>query len=354
MIIGAILFFAFSVVIGLWALTFTELGPYTQLPTGRRLARKVGKDTVVGHYLNLKGYKINDQGEISEDSSNEYYKNLKKQMFLGAVYTGWYGLPYFGGVSGKFITESELKYTEADDGSVEPKVLEKEAVYYTAPKIFIERAYVFGGIPIQGLNLVKFGISVTFIVTDVEDFHYKQTSVEKMINDSLESALRQVVENLPLEEVHKLRSEKEREAESKGKVQEIINITNASLKRHRYGGKIYDINMPYIQAVDDFAKAKRQEAINEAVRNADIPLVKRDVYREIEVGEAKAKARKALVDASGGDPRMTVFAEGMGNIKPGVTLVIGQGGAMGTFPLNNDDHRRGDNEKKPKPEKPKN
>lgn len=166
---------AICVMVYFFGFSFTEWGPFTQLPSGKRLDRKAGSSNIVGYYLNEPGYGIDEDGNIYEDEDNNYLEGLRENFFFryfGMVYTGipWLPLPWFGGVAGSNITESAIKVSKDPSGIITPTVEVLPATYYTAPPIFIKQGLVLSGIPIQGSNLVEFAFSYTLRITNVHGF----------------------------------------------------------------------------------------------------------------------------------------------------------------------------------------
>ncbi len=320
--------------------SLTEWGPFTQLPSGRRLDQKVGKNNIVNCWLNQDGYSIDKNGNIEKDPDNKYMKELRKNFFFryfGMVYTGipFLPLPGFGGVAGSYVEETELDFSENPDGTVVPKVKHLPRKYYTAPPIFIKRAVVLGGIPISGFNLVKFAFSFTARVTNVKDFNYRLGDSQDMVKGNFESMIRPEVAEKTLKQVLALQSEKGGTT-SVSFIQGIVDATNINLKTLGYGSEIHEINLPYVEPMGEYAKAERQQAINEAERLADEPSVQKDVNRKTKVGMAEAAVRKALADAT--NP-WTSFEKALGAVQPGATVVIGNG-VMNSLPLGDNSVRR--------------
>lgn len=327
-----------------YGFSFTEWGPFTQLPSGRRLDVKVGKSNVVRYYLNEPGYGIDKKGNIYEDSDGKYLAKLESNFwfrYFGMVYTGipFVPIPFIGGVTGSEIFESALKVSKDEMGVITPGHEKFEPVYYTAPPIFIKQGLVLSGIPIKGSNLVEFGFSYTLRITNVHGFQYRTGEPTTLVGDNFESMLRPKVATMEsVEEVQKMSSESGGDSEQYKILQAIINKTNESLQKYGYGCIIHEMNLPIVQPTGALAEAVRKQELNEAERLADIPKVAKDTYRIIAEGKAKgqamqeeAKGRKALADATKDNPWVNL-EEGL---KGADTVVLGQG-IMNSLPLKKD------------------
>lgn len=326
--------------------SYTELGPFSQLRSGGRLDRKTGKENIVGHYLNEPGYGIDSEGNIYEDKENEYLNNLRKNFFFrffGMVYTGipYFPIPGLGGTVGSWIKESTTKVSKNQlTGVIEVSVEELPPVYHKAPPIFIKQGIVLSGIPVRGSNLAEFGGSFTLRITNVHRYQYRVGDPTALVNDNFESMLRPKVATMEFEDVQKMSSEVGQGIQSTT-LGEIKDLTDKALEKHGYGCVIHELNMPIIQPTGPYAEAVRKKEINEALRDADKPAVEQEVYRETETGAAKAKTRKALVEASQGNIGVHIEA-GMSGLQPGATFVLGQG-IMPSFPIGgNKPNKRGE------------
>jgi regulator of protease activity HflC (stomatin/prohibitin superfamily) len=339
--IGYIILCAIFLMAYFYGFSFTEWGPFTQLPSGRRLDVKVGKSNVVRYYLNEPGYGIDERGNIYEDKNGKYLTSLKRNFvfrYFGMVYTGipFIPVPFIGGVIGSEIFESALKVSKDATGVIIPSLEKLEPVYHTAPPIFIKQGLVLSGIPIKGSNLVEFGFSYTLRVTNVHGYQYRTGEPTTLVGDNFESMLRPYVATMEsVEEVQKMSSESGGDAEQYRILQNIIEKTNESLKKYGYGCEIYEMNLPIVQPTGALAEAVRKQELNEAERLADIPKVAQNTYRTIEEGKAKglalqeeAKGRRAIADATKDNPWVNL-EEG---IKNADTVVLGQG-IMNSLPI---------------------
>lgn len=329
------IFCAICIILYIVGFARTELGPYTQLRSGGRLDRKVGKDTIVGYYLNEPGYGIDQDGNIYEDLDNKYLKKLRRNFFFrffGIVYTGipYFPVPWFGGVLGSWIQESRVKVSKNPEGVIEPTRELLPPVYYMSPPIFIKQGLVLSGLPVVGSNLVEFAFSYTLRTTNVHQFQYRVGDPTELVGDNFESMLRPKVATMEFEDVQKMSSEVGQGQQSTT-IGEIRDLTDKALEKHGYGCVIHEINTPIIQPTGSYAEAVRKRELNEALRLADEPAVQQEVYRKDKIGMTEAKVREAIVNASKGNVGIHI-EEGMKGLRPGATFVLGQG-IMPSLPI---------------------
>lgn len=341
-LLGATVF----IIIGSFILSYTEIGPFTQLPNNRALRVRRGKNIVM-YYVNGQKLAISSAGKITLDDGT-YQKNLRSGP-LGLIFRWfgmvWTGIPGIGGIIGMQVTESELDFTQNPDGSVTTKTVRK-TTYYSAPPIFIRRAISFGGIPIEGNNLVDFGIATTLRISNLEDVGTKLTDEGSFtaLKGSLESALRPEVEVLKFDAVLKIRSEfrkKDNWTDQNSIAHRVITITDENMEHYGYGLIIHDLDIPMISPSDrEYAVAVRKKDLYIAEAEANTVKFSNDALKIETLGAATAKARKALMDASG-DKSMALLAEAMGAVQPGATVVMGNG-VVPTIPVGDkpNTHRR--------------
>jgi hypothetical protein len=343
MMTGAILASLVLVFVGCYILSrYTEIGPFTQLPNNSALRRKTGdKKNITGYYVNGEKLAITEKGKVTKDDGT-YQQKLRSGFLglifrhLGMVYTG---IPGIGGVSGMQITQSELKFSQNEDGSLNAETVER-IKYHTAIPIYIRRAISYGGIPIKGKNLVDFGIATTLMINDLDAVGTRliEEGSFKALKGTLESSLRPEIDEMELEDVLKIRSEfndHTKKANRDSLAGRVIEMTNNSMDHYVYGLNIHDMDIPLIQPSDkEFAKVERSEEL--AIARAKTTKVdfKINAQKTLAEGKAKAKVRDLMIKASG-NPAMALLAEGMDALKPGATLVLGSG-AVPTLPINTD------------------
>ncbi len=329
------------ILIACFIMSFTEKGPFTQLPRNTALRLKTGdKKNIVDYKVNGHNLAVDKLGKMTTDEG-EYQRNLRSGLLgliyrtFGMVYTGF---PFIGGVSGMMITGSELDFEkdELGDGSVTAEPL-GTTKYYTAIPIYIRRAISYGGIPLKDKNLVDFGIATTLFINDLEAVGSKlmDDGSFKALKGTLESSLRPEIDKMSLEKVLKIRSEFKdhtKKTNKKGLAGRVITMTNEAMNHYGYGLQILDIDIPLVQPSDKaYAKAERAKGLAMANAEANTITFTNNAEKIRVEGMATAEARKALIDASK-DASMALFAEGLGNVKAGATIVIG-GGVMPTLPL---------------------
>lgn len=318
------------VLVGLFELSKkTEWGPFTQLPNNRWLRVKAGL-AYVGYYVNAENVGVTKDGKVYTDKG-QYQKRLRSGPMgfifrkFGMVYTG---IPYFNGVRGMNVIETELDFKQASDGSVQIKVPKKDPIYFTAPPLFVRRAISYGGIPIEGANLVDFGIASTLMITNLLNIGTILTDEGPFIalKGTLESALRPEVEKMSLEEVLRIRTEfldKSKLSDKKQLAGKVIALTNTGIDRFGYGLKIYDLDIPVIGPSDkEYGAAERKKKLNEALAQANTVEYSNKADQIRTLGKATADARRELMEASG-DPTTALVAEGMGKLQPHVTFIWG-------------------------------
>lgn len=333
-IIGYFLFAVVGIVVLLYGLSFTEFGPFTQLPNNRYLRVKRG-NRIADYYINSENLAINSKGQVTKSPNDTYRENLKKNPFFSILGMVWTGIPWIGGVEGKKVAESRLKFSQNPDGSIECKVVEEGPTYYTAPPVFMNHAIVLGGIPIEGKNLVNFAVSMTLQVEHAERYDTKLRDGNRPIKHSFESALRPEVEKLSFDDVLKIKTEVKNED---GVAKKIIDRTNTNMGPeenggYEYGVMIYDLDMPIIEAADqEYGKAVRAKQLAQAAVEAKEVELAFQVKEIRDKGKVVADAHKAFVDANGNNP-LAFLADGMKGVKPGASVVIG-GGVMPTFDIN--------------------
>lgn len=337
-------FIAVCILAYCYGFSFTEWGPFTQLPSGRYLEQKTGKNNVVNYWLNQDGFSIDRNGNIKPDPNNVYLNELRKSFFfryMGMVYTGipFLPIPWIGGVTGGYVRESRLKFVKNTDGTVTPSVEDLPTVYYTARPIRIKSAIVLGGIPIKGFNQVEFAFSMTNQITNTNDYNNLTGETRDQAKGNFESMIRPEVANKPLKEVQQIQSERGGSTSSTF-IDKLVTAVNKVFEDKRYGLEIVDLNIPHVEPMGEYADAERKAAINEALRVADVPSVQQAVNRELKVGMATAKVRKALAEAT--SPWVSL-EKGLAGVQPGATVVIGNG-VINSLPLGGKD--RGDREDK--------
>lgn len=345
--------------VGCFIFSFTEHGPASQLPNNTCLRVKSG-EMFVGYYVNAENTKVDHLGNIDNDTDGVYQKRLRSGLsglvfqMTGMVYTR---LPFINGIRGMVVTQTELDFTKEEDGSVAITVKVVDKRYHRAIPIFVRRGISYGGIPIEGKNLIDIGIASTLKVTNINDFGTKfaNNSDSNMIalKGTFESALRPKIDMLSLDQVLKMRSEYHTtrgriispQERANSPVLQAIDEANVATKTYRYGVAFHDLDMPVIAPGDkEFAKAERKKALNEALASANTVEFENDAKKIRTLGSARADARKNLLNA-GGNPNMALWAEGLGSIQPNVTVVLGNGGVPVTLPIDRQGQRQ---QQKPK------
>lgn len=307
-------------------------GFFAQLRTGTHLTITTGQGGK-RFFVYKNGVAVDEKSNVYADNG-EYYAELRSRLSVRLFGMVWKGLPWFNGVESVPVMESVIDFKEdAKTGIVIPSTIKSRRVTWQPP-LEMNRAVVMGGLPIENNNLVKIAASFVVVVSNIDDFNYRIAS-EELSKNTFEAAVRQQVEDEKLDNVRAIRSETFNDdgtEATSGPVFEIRRDTNRSLKAYNYGVQIRDINLPYIEPVGEYAEASRQKGVNEEKKAADQVEVAREVHRENELGEARAKARKKLSDATKDNPWLNL-EEGLKGVQPGATVVIG-GDTMRNLQIN--------------------
>lgn len=336
--------FVFAGLVGLvYGASFTEFGPFTQLPPGRYLAVKRGLN-IIKYYLNQTGWGVAADGKsFIPDPEGDYLMGLKTG-FLGFFfnYFGmvWTGFPVIGGVRGSMVTERKVKFSQKEDGTLKYWTDDIGPAYYTAPPFMRHYGFVLGSIASKGNNTWNFAIPSRILVINPNDYdHRLTTSPDNPVKGSFESALRPLIKKLSTDNLLNIRSENKNDPESiAAKAKEIANanLMSERLDGYGYGVMLHDVDFQVVEPAEaNFAEAIRMEEIEDEIGKAR--LKKADWEKkaklkknegDVEVirtqGKATAKAQELYVKATG-DNAAAWLAKGMGDVREGVTIVLGDG-----------------------------